>query len=254
MILAECLFADDGACGRLDAATALACLAFYIYQLHWRQKCGWEVIFVAAITALVSILSIAFPEDVPVTLHVRETDERMPWLRYVGWLLTCPVLLIQLSNPASDKVFNVKRMMRMVVSVQFMLLAGATGAMMETVGKWIFFFIGCVFILFGIFFAANEIHGEAHALDEVAKFYFNLYMYIFYFTWTLYGVLFIFEPTGIDLIGPFESEVAYSVLDMLSKQTFGFVGWYLRWEVLRVRPHSFCPFGSRKKSGIIIVL
>jgi bacteriorhodopsin len=52
------------------------------------------------------------------------------------------VLLIHLSNLAGKEVFNVRRMMKILVAYQILMCSGSTASMMDDGYRWIFYFNG----------------------------------------------------------------------------------------------------------------
>lgn len=224
----------------MQALTAIVALGFYLYMWRVHGKSKWEVVYVAFITVVVNIGRMVFPNSAPVVITSIESEERAPWIRYVGWLLTCPVLLIQLSNPSGEKVFNVARMMRMLVSVQLQLLCGITAAWAgdDPAGKTLKYFLwvaGVAFLVFGIFIPTNEIHLECmRSFGPRGARQTSLLIYLFYTTWCLYGLMFILAESGEEKLEQYEADIVYAILDIISKQVFGFICWYLRWEILKI--------------------
>lgn len=87
----------------------------------------------------------------------------MPWLRYVGWLITCPVLLIHLGNLTGEANFNIMRLMKMLVGLQMMVVSAATATVLEGGVRWLFYVTGWFAMLlvftqaFDVFFEAQNI-------------------------------------------------------------------------------------------------
>ena len=72
-----------------------------VLSSHWFQisTCAptkWEVVYVAALGATVALAKVCAGDLPQVTFTLAENGRSVPWLRYAGWLITCPVLLIHL--------------------------------------------------------------------------------------------------------------------------------------------------------------
>ncbi len=74
------------------------------------------------------LLEIYHEFDSPASLYL-STGNWVLWLRYAEWLLTCPVILIHLSNLTGLKDDYSKRTMRLLVSDIGCVVWGITSAM-----------------------------------------------------------------------------------------------------------------------------
>jgi hypothetical protein len=88
-------------------------------------------------------LKITIASEVPASFSVGGTDRTVAWSRWAGWLSTCPVLLIHLSNLAGKEVFNARRMMKMLIAFQTLIMCGVTASMIENDWKYAFYLGGC---------------------------------------------------------------------------------------------------------------
>ena len=94
---------------------------------------------------------------------IAENGRKMPWLRYVGWLVTCPVLLIHLGNLTGETNFNIMRLMKMLVGLQMMVVSASTATVLDSEVRWLFYFTGWLSMLlvfsqaFDVFFEAQNI-------------------------------------------------------------------------------------------------
>jgi bacteriorhodopsin len=101
------------------------------------------VLFVTSVGGFSDLLKIAVSKISPATFEIGTTGRMVAWSRWAGWLSTCPVLLIHLSNLAGKEVFNARRMMKMLISFQAMIVFGATSSMITSDWKYAFFLAGC---------------------------------------------------------------------------------------------------------------
>jgi hypothetical protein len=75
------------------------------------------------------------------TLYL-STGNNVQWIRYGEWLLTCPVILIHLSNITGLKDDYTKRTMMLLISDIGCIVCGVTAALAANFVKWIFFCMG----------------------------------------------------------------------------------------------------------------
>jgi bacteriorhodopsin len=102
------------------------------------------VLFVTFVGGFSDIMKITIATEVPASFSVGNSNRMVSWSRWAGWLSTCPVLLIHLSNLAGKEVFNARRMMKMLIAFQVMIMGGMTASMIESDWKYAFYLVGCV--------------------------------------------------------------------------------------------------------------
>lgn len=100
-------------------------------------------------------IAIWHETDSPATLYL-STGNQALWLRYAEWLLSCPVILIHLSNLTGMKNDYSKRTMGLLVSDIGTIVFGATAAM-AGVGylKILFWFLGLSYGCYSFFLVAK---------------------------------------------------------------------------------------------------
>lgn len=132
------------ACQWLYIASAVLSLCWFSRQRSL-GRCKWEPIYVSFFGGLVSAIKVCFDSDEDatfVTFNVRQNGRSVPWLRFLGWFITLPVLLIHLSNLPGEANLNFLRTMRMMGGVQIFIAAIASATIMDSAWTWIFFFVG----------------------------------------------------------------------------------------------------------------
>ena len=140
-------------------------------------------------------------------------------VRYIDWALTTPLLLLSFvlyttykhnlkNSDANDKELNMLPLLVIIIANMFMLLfgyLGETGRMSRNKGLvygFIFFFI-----MFGlIYFYYVKDHDSSLVL-----------FIIFAFVWMCYGLAYRLSAE--------RKNIAYNILDMISKGGFGIVLW-----------------------------
>jgi bacteriorhodopsin len=101
------------------------------------------VLFVTFVGGFSDLMKITIATEVPASFEVGTTGRMVMWSRWAGWLSTCPVLLIHLSNLAGKEVFNARRMMKMIIAFQLMIMCGMTASMITSSWKYAFYIGGC---------------------------------------------------------------------------------------------------------------
>ena len=96
----------------LWGSTTAQLFSFFAYQRLAKRRCKFEVLFVTFVGGFSDLFKITIASEVPASFAVGGTDRIVAWSRWAGWLSTCPVLLIHLSNLAGKEVFNARRMMK----------------------------------------------------------------------------------------------------------------------------------------------
>ena len=131
-------------------------------------------LFTHQMGGIIAFLKIYLEGETINVFTIGDNGRKMPWLRYVGWLITCPVLLIHLGNLTGEANFNIMRLMKMLVGLQLMVVSASTATVVETSLRWFFYFTGwCSMLLvffqaFDVFFEAQNIFPEKAGEDVSA--------------------------------------------------------------------------------------
>ncbi|PNH09255.1 hypothetical protein TSOC_004141 [Tetrabaena socialis] len=217
-------------------------LVFYAYQT-WKATCGWEEIYVCAIEFTKVIIEFFHEFDEPAMLML-SSGARVQWLRYGEWLLTCPVILIHLSNLTGLKDDYNKRTMRLLVSDIGTIVWGATSAMSKGYVKIVFFLLGCCY-------GANTFFHAAKAYHTVPKGNCRLIVrcmaWLFFVSWGMSPILFVLGPEGFGHLTVYGSTIGHTIIDVMSKNCWGLFGHVLR---VKIHEHILLHGDIRKKTKI----
>jgi bacteriorhodopsin len=172
------------------------------------------------------------------------------WVRYAEWLLTCPVLLIHLSNITGLHEEYSERTMKLLTFDQGTILFGTTAAMSTGPIKIACFLVGLCFG-FLTFFTAAKVYIESYHMVPKGKCrrLVLLMAWVYFLSWPLFPVLFLFGPEGFSIISLAGSDIAHCIADLLSKNLWGWLGWYLRYAV---RMHILVHGDLRKKTKVLV--
>nr|AHH02101.1 protein 114 [synthetic construct] len=217
-----------------EAARALQWVCFMISLMlalfyFWQYYIGtskWEVLYVCFFESLAYIFDIWYLHKNPISLVFKQ-GHHAEWLRYMEWLLTCPILLIALSRVGvADGAYS-KRTMRLLTSDQGTILMGVTAAFAQGYVRLGFYLVGCAFG-FNTYYTAAAVYLEAwrnvpDAEKDVVKWMATIY----YFSWVMFPVLFAIGSEGLGYITLSGSVIGHCIADLLSKNVWGLLEWYL---------------------------
>jgi len=210
----------------------IVCFAMLLFYLMKRRKgeCGWEEIFVCSVEMFLHFVNLCVGES-----HLIELKDgrQINWFRYAGWLITCPVILIQLSNlDGSRKNKSRESVMTnqeiFITANQAMIVCGFSASLCQSfLLKYMFFMCASVFYAYLCLHAArvfSRVYDRCpQSVETVAL--------IFYMSWTSFPIMWIAADLGY--MTHAESVVGHCFADLISKNLFGFLAWRLQWKVLK---------------------
>ncbi|GLI59719.1 hypothetical protein VaNZ11_001663 [Volvox africanus] len=214
-------------------AFSVLILGYYAYAT-WKTTCGWEEVYVCCVELTKVVIEFFHEFDEPSMLYLANGN-RVQWLRYGEWLLTCPVILIHLSNLTGLKDDYNKRTMRLLVSDIGTIVWGATSAMSSGYVKVIFFLLG---VLYGAntFFHAAKVYIESyHTVPKgLCRNVVRVMAWLFFLSWGMFPVLFLLGPEGFGHLTVYGSTIGHTIIDLMSKNCWGLLGHFLR---LKIHEH-----------------
>ncbi|GFR44465.1 hypothetical protein Agub_g5726 [Astrephomene gubernaculifera] len=205
-------------------------LMYYAYQT-WKSICGWEEVYVCVVELTKVVVEFFHEFDNPAMLQL-SGGNRLLWLRYCEWLLTCPVILIHLSNLTGLSEDYSRRTMQLLVSDIGTIVWGATAAMAKGPAKIGFFILGCLYGSTTYFHAAKVYIESYNAIPKgQCRVLVRAMAWIFFATWGFYPVLFLLGPEGYGVMSMYGSTISHTAVDLLSKNVWGLLGHHLRRKV-----------------------
>lgn len=204
---------------------------FYVIQ-KMRNKCGNEVIYVSAVTALVYSSKLLSGKSF--TWVTIEDGVEVPLGRYFSWLLTCPVLLIHIlrvhscvGKPVPESTQNF-----IIILDQVVIVFGSYAALSVGTVKWIFFIVAlsCGLTLFAQI--VNLSIQNYEKFPSESRVLIIAWTGLYLLSWGINPIIWVIGTPGLRLISQSMDITLTSIMDVLSKNLFGFVSWYLRWTYL----------------------
>ena len=199
-----------------------------------RKRATWDLVWVPLVEAIVYGL---FSTSAQVG-YIRLYDgHAIVWLRSAQWLLTVPVLLMQITRMSVLNVYGVDMNSFTILVGTLMVVLGFSASLSTDSGiKWMFFCFGLLCMIF-IFAAVYKI------LDDAAAYYLSLadeegvhtasrirlITVVFYFSWSLFPLFFLLSIEGTCVVGESIIIVCMTVLDCLAKNVYNILLWHTLW-------------------------
>jgi bacteriorhodopsin len=191
---------------------------------HAKNRVFHHITFIILVTASISYYAMAnglSASYTPIPGTDGSTVRQVFLARYADWLVTTPLLLLDLALLAGLPVVDTGLL---IVADIGMIVTGLIGAVISDSSKWFFFIISDVFFVFILY--GLLIQGRKTSYLRASSVG-NAYVGISLFTivlWTAYPVVWALgEGTGI--ITPDLEVLTYAILDVSAKAVFGF--WLL---------------------------
>lgn len=202
---------------------------FFMFQRS-RKTCGWEVLWVSGTEFLVYTTSAGLGK---LALAPQTSGHMVPWLRYAGWLLTCPIILVNLINiqGLDSKRADMTTTLVVLTLNQFIITSGISADIYAFNGyfKGIAFASG-MFAGIGLYYCtirAMKRHYDEY--PENKRYLVTTVSAIFHGSWLLFPLLFVLGPNMLALITAEHSIISHSIADLISKNLWGVVTWRTRW-------------------------
>lgn len=144
--------------------------------------------------------------------------------RYVDWLLTVPLLLVELilvmSLSASD---TFKKSLRLGGLAVLMILLGYPGEISDVAGtRWLWWSLSMIPFLWIVYELFIGLRGAQDAQPAAAQKLVGYARYLVVVSWAFYPVVFLFPMLGIDgSTAETFVQIGYSIADIVAKAVFG---------------------------------
>lgn len=180
------------------------------------------VTFIAAYHYLQIFLSFGSAYDVTNEVVTATGKSFNVAYRYVDWLLTVPLLLIELILVMKlSQSETVKKATLLGGAAAIMIILGYPGEIAADMGTrqlwWIFSMIPFLFIVFSLVVGLKSSVAEQ---PEGAKGLINMACWVVVISWSFYPVVYLLPNLGIES-AYVAVEIGYSIADIVSKAAFG---------------------------------
>jgi bacteriorhodopsin len=148
---------------------------------------------------------------------------RIYWMRYVDWLLTTPLLLLDLALLAGADRDLVYRLVGLDVGMVVVGAAGAVAPVGQTI-RLVLWAVSSLFFVVLLYFLANQLSAQAARQSGEVAALFSVLRNLVIVLWTAYPIVWIIgTESTIGLIGPGVETAAFMVLDLRGEVGFGFI-------------------------------
>jgi len=148
---------------------------------------------------------------------VRGTYRDIFYVRYIDWVITTPLLLMDLLLTAGMPWPTIAWV---IFIDEVMIVTGLVGALVTSVYKWGYFAFGCAALVYIVYHLAWESRKHANKYGADVGRVFLLCGSLTSFLWILYPIAWGLCEGG-NVISPDSEAVFYGVLDFLAKPCFG---------------------------------
>lgn len=148
---------------------------------------------------------------------VRGMDREIYYARYIDWVITTPLLLLDLLLTAGQPLSTI---LWVLLVDEVMIITGLIGALVASSYKWGYFVFGCFALFYVAYQLAWEARRNANALGPNIGKTFLYCGTLTVFLWFLYPIAWGVSEGG-NVIAPDSEAVFYGVLDLLAKPCFG---------------------------------
>eukprot|EP00924_Labyrinthula_sp_SR-Ha-C_P002507 snap_masked-scaffold_16-processed-gene-6.47-mRNA-1 protein AED:1.00 eAED:1.00 QI:0/0/0/0/1/1/3/0/457 len=192
-------------------------------------RCSNEVIYVSAVTTINYGSKIL--AGYGLTWVKIEEGKEVPLGRYFSWLLTCPVMLMQWMKLHSSVGLRIKdeEERTIVILDQVMIVCATFGAISTGFLKWFCFLTGIFHAYFLFFKIVMITKFNLKNFVPKGRLPVVLMTMLMLSSWATFPLFWVLGPAGVRVVGKNVDMVAGTLGDLTSKNIFGFVAWYCRW-------------------------
>lgn len=148
---------------------------------------------------------------------VRGTNREIFYVRYIDWVITTPLLLLDLLLTAA---MPWPTLLFVILVDWVMIITGLVGALVVSSYKWGYFVFGCAALFYIVYVLAFEARKHAAAMGKDVGRAFLYCGSLTTFLWILYPIAWGLCEGG-NVISPDSEAVFYGILDLLAKPVFG---------------------------------
>lgn len=159
-------------------------------------------------------IAVEFPRSNP---RVHGTYRSIFYVRYIDWVITTPLLLLDLLLTAGMPWPTV---LYTLLVDEIMIITGLVGALVVSSYKWAYFVFGCLALFYVVWTLTWTARKHATALGaDVSRTYLTCGC-LTVFLWFLYPIAWGLCEGG-NVIAPDSEAVFYGILDLFAKPVFG---------------------------------
>lgn len=202
----------------------VAATAYFLY-LNSQAPAGSRYFFIitATITGVAGFSYLVMATGAGSTLI---NGERVfYWFRYVDWLITTPLLLLDLALLA---LASVQRNLRLIAALMgldvFMILTGLlAGSRASGFGRGFWFLVSLAAMIVLLYLLWTRLFASAADQSQSVQAIFRTLALLTIVLWSLYPVVWLLGTEGFGAVGSATEVLLFLILDFLAKIAFGFL-------------------------------
>lgn len=210
----------------------ISSLQFVGLLMQW-PKIKWLSLYVPVLEACIYFTGIIIPGNGVVEL---KNGNELSLMKSCGWLVTVPVLLLQLCRlPVKCENRNDKMSALLVVNQLMLTFGFGAEALGNSIAGVILFFIACIFglklyfMVFCIYKTSLTEIGQSEKYKK-QRLCLQALFFIFYLSWTLFPLA-QFLRNIMKMISSESDLVIHVIADLLSKNLYGVILYYYVWKL-----------------------
>ncbi len=145
--------------------------------------------------------------------------------RYIDWVFTTPLLLLDLALVALPKNFpgRISLIATMMGADIYMIVTGFVATAIRSDFRWAFYGVSCAGFLAVLYFILVRLTPEAtRRRDDVRRLY-GMLSATLLILWFCYPIVWALGSEGFGIISVFAETILYAILDILAKVGYGFI-------------------------------
>jgi bacteriorhodopsin len=203
----------------------LGTLAFTLMGLRAPVGSRYFFVITASITgiAFIAYLIMATGQGSTVVGTGEQAREFYYW-RYIDWLFTTPLLLLDLALLA---LYRPGRKLGLIAAIMLldvaMILLGLWAGATVGAGRYVLFLLSTAAMIALLYLIVTQLFAAAAEQTPAVRSVFRTLAYLTVILWSLYPVVWLLGAEGTNAIGQTGEVAGFLVLDLLAKVGFGFL-------------------------------
>lgn len=147
------------------------------------------------------------------------------WGRYIDWVITTPLLLLDLALLAlASWRRNINLIITLIVLDVFMVLTGLqAGSSISEFGRGFWFIVSTIALIVLLYLVYTRLFAEAASRGGAVQSTFRTLALLTIVVWSLYPIVWLLGTAGFNAVGSTVEVFLFLILDFLAKIGFGFL-------------------------------
>eukprot|EP00287_Rhodomonas_sp_CCMP768_P009067 CAMPEP_0196720590 /NCGR_PEP_ID=MMETSP1091-20130531/3360_1 /TAXON_ID=302021 /ORGANISM="Rhodomonas sp., Strain CCMP768" /LENGTH=516 /DNA_ID=CAMNT_0042061877 /DNA_START=21 /DNA_END=1571 /DNA_ORIENTATION=+ len=203
---------------------ASICFCQVLFMASRAPRVTWEAVYLPLVETVLYGMAASGNGN------LRISNGRMvPMARFCSWLITCPIMLLQVVVMHDVVWFNVSTRY-MVLAASLIRTVFGIGASVTTndTMRWVQFLLSCICFAFEMVVAHQTYKGALKkfaavktTLNGVVYARIMFLRFLFFFSWNAFPIIWALSSTGLCLISEDASVLSYLVADLICKNIYG---------------------------------